>query len=210
MSSTGSIRRSAAGLAALAAASLVLAGGCKAPTPVLWDGIGKPRFTRCFMKPDGPKIYSAVYGPAGGLGIGIRPGTDAEITYVSDLRIDVTINKVPYQLYPVDGEVNTGDVDGFVGKYFVDTPEDVGLDALDPSVAGNVKNGTAAIGMTKQEVYMAIGPPALVNFDEKTLALTYEQIMSQNRWVYYANAFTLGQFKHVFNFVDDKLATVEQ
>ena len=64
----------------------------------------------------------------------------------------------------------------FVSKNFIDInnfPEDV---------QENIRNAVARIGMTKEQVYVAMGPPAWVG--ENTNLMTYDQIMNEDLWVF--------------------------
>jgi hypothetical protein len=69
------------------------------------------------------------------------------------------------------------------------------LDKMKPSVATSVKGGVAAVGMTKEQVYMAFGPPHFLNFDTVSAGLDLKTIMNANRWVYYT-----GWFPRTFTF----------
>ena len=46
----------------------------------------------------------------------------------------------------------------------------------------DIKDGWAAEGMTKEQVYIAMGPPAVAGI--KTHGSDYEHIMSENLWIY--------------------------
>ncbi len=51
------------------------------------------------------------------------------------------------------------------------------------SVKKEIKNAFANIGMTKEQVYIAMGPPAKVR-GRKTASMTYDEIMNENLWIY--------------------------
>ena len=57
------------------------------------------------------------------------------------------------------------------------------LSKLAPAVKSHVQRTIAKHGMTKEEVYMAMGPPARIG-DIKTNTMTYEAIMQGNLWIY--------------------------
>jgi hypothetical protein len=57
------------------------------------------------------------------------------------------------------------------------------LSKLAPAVKSHVQRTIAKHGMTKEEVYMAMGPPARIG-DIKTDTMTYEDIMQGNLWIY--------------------------
>ena len=74
---------------------------------------------------------------------------------------------------------NTGDV--FLEKFVVGKPMDISK--FPQEVQANIRNTVARIGMTKEQVYIAMGPPTWAD-RTKTKAMTYEQIMEANLWVY--------------------------
>ena len=56
------------------------------------------------------------------------------------------------------------------------------------NVRNNITRAIIKVGMTKEEAYMAMGPPA--NADGvKTNTMTYKQIMGSNLWVYKRSRF---------------------
>lgn len=64
----------------------------------------------------------------------------------------------------------------------------VNIDQYPEDIQDNIKDAVARIGMTKEQVYVAMGPPAWItsgNTDNKT----YEDIMDSNLWVYKRNRF---------------------
>ena len=88
------------------------------------------------------------------------------------------------------------------------------LDKMKPAEAQSVKQGVAAVGMTKEQVYMAFGPPHFVNFDTVATPLDLNTIMEANRWVYYTGwfprMFTFGLAgKRAYTFDGTKLIQVE-
>ncbi len=71
--------------------------------------------------------------------------------------------------------------DRFLEKFV--TKKLVGINRFTADVQSNIKNTVARIGMTKQEVYIAMGPPTnVVNVRSNTK--TYEDIMGADLWVY--------------------------
>jgi len=72
-----------------------------------------------------------------------------------------------------------GDI--FLEKFVTKNP--VPINMFTPEVQSNIQKTVARIGMTKEQVYIAMGPPAVV-IAGKTYNMTYEQIMSSDLWVY--------------------------
>jgi hypothetical protein len=118
----------------------------------------------------------------------------------------------PLAAFPEDG-VDPGDTLG--GEDEGAAAWSFRLDLMKPTVASSVKNGVAAVGMTKEEVYMALGPPLELNFGQVATNLDLNTIMSANKWVYFGSKttrnLTIGLAgKRVYNFTGGKLSGVEQ
>lgn len=71
--------------------------------------------------------------------------------------------------------------DAFVKKFVCSDPLDVGK--FSQEVQGNIASAVARNGMTKEEVYVAMGPPTEIA-GAKTNNFTYDDIMRGNLWVY--------------------------
>jgi len=65
----------------------------------------------------------------------------------------------------------------FVSKTMVD------LNNFPEDIRENIRQGVARLGMTKEEVYIAMGPPAKVSTG-KTHNMTFEDIMKHDLWIY--------------------------
>lgn len=79
-----------------------------------------------------------------------------------------------------DGEV-------FLEKFVTKKPVDINRFSAD--VQSNIKNTVARIGMTKEEVYIAMGPPTNV-WNVRSNTKTYEDIMGSDLWVYARKRFS--------------------
>ena len=77
------------------------------------------------------------------------------------------------------------DGDALLEKFVTKKPVDITKFSSD--VQANIKNAVAKIGMTKEQVYIAMGPPAWVNGNTNTM--TYESIMGSDLWVYKRSRF---------------------
>ncbi len=74
------------------------------------------------------------------------------------------------------------------GKFFADNPPD--LSGFDNQTLENIRQGIARLGMAKDAVYMAMGPPLvavdpMLGKEVVTAQWTYEQIMKSDLWIYY-------------------------
>jgi hypothetical protein len=212
--------------------------GCAEPIPVKHDALDKDYITRVRLQNNGQKIYSSNY--TGGIH-GYPPGSRAQITMFSTIRVDLKINNIPHQMFPVGGDFNAGAIDEFVRKYFVETPAELGLDEnleplgpdesvddgaddkpteaealdfrfglMDRGDRTSIAAGSASIGMTKAQVYMALGPPPEINFGQSTLGMPMDTILDANQWVYYSNWITPWWFQRVYKFDGTTLIAVEQ
>jgi hypothetical protein len=236
MSSIARTLGSCAGVLALA----LVASGCAEPVPVHSDLLNQTFYTRSVLRNKGAKISSSnYYRSSGG---GYPPGSEVQVTMFSEIRVDMTINKIPHQMYPVGEDFNVGAIEQFFEKYFVKSREEIGakakngkgeaeappplpegegaeqaagwrMDLWEKSIAGSVGNGIAAIGMNKEQVLMALGPPPEINFDQYANRLALSTIMEANRWVYYGDVFFFPAtfFRKVLTFSPEgKLVQFEQ
>jgi hypothetical protein len=240
---------SAFGVLCLGLASM----GCAQPIPVLHEGLDEVRYTRCVFKPNKEAVYSANY--VGEFG-GYPPGSPVAIRMFSAVRVDLSINNIPHQMFPASGQFNTAAIDQFLEKYFVSDLAEIGLgdsktppagdnslgdpladdpndgtgpetlpdhedmapgfrlDLMQSTVASSVKGGVAAVGMTKEAVLMAFGPPLQINFGTEAVGLPLKTILDANRWVYYTGwairSFTFGLFgARTYTFDGTKLIQVQ-
>ncbi len=71
--------------------------------------------------------------------------------------------------------------DSFLEKFVTKRPVDI--TGFPADVQANIRNAVAKIGMTKEQVYIAMGPPTNVG-NSRTNTMTYENIMASDHWVY--------------------------
>jgi hypothetical protein len=69
----------------------------------------------------------------------------------------------------------------YLAKFFVSQP--VKIKDFPEEVQGHIANAVARIGMTKEQVYIAMGMPAWIPSGNSNIA-TYEQIIASDLWVY--------------------------
>lgn len=72
------------------------------------------------------------------------------------------------------------DGNAYLEKFVTREYVDIGQFAED--VQRNIAKAVAKVGMTKEEVYIAMGPPAWAG--ENTNTMTYQAIMRENLWTY--------------------------
>lgn len=73
------------------------------------------------------------------------------------------------------------DGDAFLEKFV--TKKRVDIASFHSDVQANIRNAVAKIGMTKAQVYIAMGPPTNLG-KSRTNNMTYENIMAGDLWVY--------------------------
>ncbi|OOP57170.1 MAG: hypothetical protein AYP45_05150 [Candidatus Brocadia carolinensis] len=73
------------------------------------------------------------------------------------------------------------DGDVFLEKFVTKKP--ININRFSADVQSNIRNAVARIGMTKEEVYTAMGPPTNV-LNDRSKTKTYADIMGADLWVY--------------------------
>ena len=106
----------------------------------------------------------------------IHAGTRLKVTRTGNTASVVNIETGSSYTLDIgaDGEV-------FLEKFVTKKPLDINQFSAD--VLNNIKNTVARIGMTKEEVYTAMGPPTNIG-NVRSNTKTYEDIMSADLWVY--------------------------
>ncbi len=77
--------------------------------------------------------------------------------------------------------LDIGNSDAIFLEKFV-SKKQVSIDHYPEDIQRNIKKTTAKIGMTKEQVYISMGPPSWAG--DKTHSMTYEQIMAEDLWVH--------------------------
>ena len=75
----------------------------------------------------------------------------------------------------------------YLSKFLTEKPVD--FSNISGDVLANIKKGVARNGMTKQEVYMAMGPPVKLPVGD-TQKMGYEEIMKYDLWIYARRRFS--------------------
>lgn len=106
----------------------------------------------------------------------IPAGTKLEVTRNGDSAtlVDPKTGKT-YQLdIGADGET-------FLAKFVTRKPVDIAR--FPANVQSNIRKAIAKVGMTKEQVYIAMGPPTNIG-RSRTNRMTYDEIVSSDLWVY--------------------------
>lgn len=70
--------------------------------------------------------------------------------------------------------------DAYLEKFV--TKKKVNINKFPEDIQRNIEKATATIGMTKEQVYISMGPPAWAG--QKTHIMTYKEIMAEDLWTY--------------------------
>lgn len=73
-------------------------------------------------------------------------------------------------------------------KYFVKNKQDIGLEKISPDIMEKIKLKEISKGMTKNEVLISKGCPAYIDWREKSLRHSLEDIMKSDAWYYHINS----------------------
>jgi hypothetical protein len=103
-------------------------------------------------------------------------GTKFQVTRDKDKASLVAVESK--EKYTLDIGAN-GEV--YLEKFLSTTPVDV--ERFPEDVRDHIRKAVAKVGMTKEHVYIAMGPPVNVG-KERTNNMTYDKIMASNLWVY--------------------------
>jgi hypothetical protein len=101
-------------------------------------------------------------------------------------KFHVTRNKDKASLVAVESkEKYTLDIgangDAYLEKFLTRTP--VNVEGFSEDAREHIRKAYAKVGMTKEQVYIAMGPPTNVG-QARTNSMTYDKIMASDLWVY--------------------------
>ena len=106
----------------------------------------------------------------------VPAGTRLNVTKAGDRASLVNVETKAVYTLEIGGEA-----DALLEKFVTKTPVDVKQYPQD--VQANIRSAVAKVGMTKEQVYVAMGPPTNLG-GERTRNMTYENIMAGDLWVY--------------------------
>jgi len=95
----------------------------------------------------------------------ITVGTPAKISKFTSEGVDIEMRHVTYTMVPSRGEFDDSDagIEAFLAKYFKASDGDASIESLGPAeLADEVRVGRVLKGMTKEQVFVALGPPEWV------------------------------------------------
>jgi hypothetical protein len=103
-------------------------------------------------------------------------GTKLRVTRAGNMASVVNVESKAVYTLDIGGEG-----EALLEKFVTKTPADV--TKFPEDVQTNIRNAVAKIGMTKEQVYIAMGPPTNL-IKQRTRKMTYETIMAGDLWVY--------------------------
>lgn len=106
----------------------------------------------------------------------IRVGTKLNVTKAGDKASLVNVETKAVYTLDIGGEG-----DDLLAKFVTKSPVDV--KQFPENIQANIRSAVARVGMTKEQVYIAMGPPTNLG-GERTRNMTYENIMAGDLWVY--------------------------
>lgn len=187
---------------------LAIACGCAAdPIPVHNEELANPRFLRYTLRatPSG-LAQDAFRSNYLSFPAAFPAGTKVTIPFYSDRRMELDVNGMRCRVLVRDLPFPT-DPDGIkrtLDKYFATSLEELNLNALDPSTLRSVNDGVAMIGMTKDQVLLALGYPSHVGLNTAPAdEMTRDQIFQQNVWHYRYNEVMLIPSWYTYQFDND-------
>jgi len=107
----------------------------------------------------------------------IPVGRKLEVDYDGGKKAQLRDPKTNKEYTLVIGAKGEQYLNKFVSKRRISTKK------YSKSIRKDIKKAFPAMGMTKKQVYMAMGPPAKVRRGS-TVAMTYDEIMAEDLWVY--------------------------
>ena len=141
-------------------------------------------------------------------GIYIPAGSACFIKNISDESIWFVVDDKDYFLVYWLGQTTAENISESFEKFFVEDKSEVGLGEINPKFRPNVSVGIAEIGMTKEEVLLAIGYPAFLGVKDRTFDDTRENILLRNDWYYYSK--TRSKADKLLRFKGERLYQIEK
>ncbi len=177
-----------------------------AGVPVWTKDIAQTRYVRVNLRGENVYLKSAndLNEP-----ISVRLGSPASIEHYTARRVDLVVNHLKVSMYPQDGlfDTSTTGVEQFIEKYL--TADSASVRALTPAndaIGMRIVAGDVAVGMTKEQIYAALGPPRWLETEIPTVHLPLQRILESDRWVYTRKVFAeLIPQQQVFEFNAGKL-----
>jgi len=123
-----------------------------------------------------------------------KPGTKVNIRLYSQDRIDLAVEGDEVRIFHRDSPFPTtpDQIRQVIEKHFAVTRQELNLDAIEPDIRKQVMEGNVAIGMTKDQVFAAIGYPCFIDNYVPADSLDRLRIRESDTWIFRYSDFPLG------------------
>jgi hypothetical protein len=171
--------------------------GCsEAPIPVQDEGLRENpiRYLRYTLRGKPSGFYVDTY-PSNYLSHVpfFRPGSKVEILMYSATRIDFRVEGNDCRMFAQDLRFPTNP-EGLlqtIEMHFALTREELSLEGLDPNVRRQIDAGEVAIGMTKEEVFLALGYPSHIDSSVPVASFARSRVFESSVWIYRYSEFPI-------------------
>ncbi len=116
----------------------------------------------------------------------VARGSEVSIEFYSAQHIEMDIEGIPFRMHNLGTEFPSDEagIARFMEKHFVRDAQQLDSIEISAQSQSSVERGEAALGMTKEEVILAIGYPMAVGADLSAFNMTREEILNHAQWIY--------------------------
>jgi len=184
------------------------------PIPVRHEGLSGKYYTRHVFRGQQEGLYKKVY-TSNYLNFPdvLTAGSEVEIQLYSASQVNLSIDGIQSRMFSRDLPFPTdpAGVNSFLEKHFSRNKLDLVIDSLDEGDRKLVEQGTAAIGMTKEQVLLAIGYPSHIDGETPAATMPRDRILQASEWRYRFGEFLFSFWKVYYQFDSEgKLVNVIQ
>ncbi|MBI5026552.1 MAG: hypothetical protein HZC12_07485 [Nitrospirae bacterium] len=133
----------------------------------------------------------------------LKAGEKVTITEIDRHIIKFDLNGKIYN-FAFTEKGNSGSEEIY-SKFFTTENINKKIEGYPDDIKSKIRRGIAEKGMTKEQMLLAVGCPAIVD-NQKTFNLGLKEIMSSDKWIYYYNRF--NRWQAVFG-RDGKLISIQ-
>lgn len=168
---------------------LALVGCAEPPIPVQDEGLraNPVRYLRYTLRGKPSGFYVDTY-PSNYLSHVpfFRPGSKVEILMYSATRIDFRVEGNDCRMFAKDLHFPTSP-EGLlqtIEMHFAMTREELSLEGLEPDIRRQIDAGEVALGMTKDEVFLALGYPSHIDSYVPVASFARGRVFESSVWIY--------------------------
>lgn len=129
-------------------------------------------------------------------------GSEVNFKLFSEGRMDLEVDGIPCELFSPYSPLprSEEEIDAFLEKHFAETRGDIQIEDLESSTLESIERGAVSVGMSKEEVLLAVGYPAKIDKDIDAEGLSREEILESNQWIYRRKQILWSSRWRVFHF----------